>query len=462
MLVSDDWDVVDAQVGSEDRPSPRRVPLPPPPLEQRRIQQVDVIVLDVSSSMKSRSHIDTDQSREDVSKVMFHTFVDKMMCLEMDHAVGLISFGSTIALPQQITTSYERFHDELGRLDANQSRTRLFDAIKFAAEVLLLYRSTNANTIAADAPLRIFALTDGDDNASTVLPAHLAEFLQQERIVLDAFPLACTNRTLRALCLAASGLVVDVTSVQQGVAAFEDEALLHCPSRGDRARPPLVTTSDDLYALIYSVEPVAPAVEATAMTKWCRGAITTPVVDAGSAAAALSRLAMRRLEKEYREINTAENMSAHVCAGDGCMWKVVIAGPPGTVYEGGHFALFCEFTEDFPFRAPRVRFMTPVYHPNISASGSICLDTLQNNWSPSLSLVALFRGVLALLGSPNLDDPIDSVKAQLLRDDYDAYVSNARALVMRHAMPIEHVFTTAGIARGLPPSSGAGGNPLSA
>ena len=49
---------------------PLVVGVAPPP---RAVEQVDVVVMDVSASMRSRSTLDPDKTREDVSKMLFHT-----------------------------------------------------------------------------------------------------------------------------------------------------------------------------------------------------------------------------------------------------------------------------------------------------------------------------------------------------------------------------------------------------
>jgi len=59
--------------------------------EIQPITQIDCIVIDISGSMRSSSNIDRDKTREDVSKMLFHTLVDKIISLELSHAVGLLA-----------------------------------------------------------------------------------------------------------------------------------------------------------------------------------------------------------------------------------------------------------------------------------------------------------------------------------------------------------------------------------
>ena len=108
----------------------------------RPITQVDCIVIDISSSMRARSRIDVDKTREDVSKMLFHVLVDKFISLELSHAVGILAFGEQLT-PIGITREYEKFHDELGRLDANQNSTKLYDSIFSAAGMIDSYISTH-------------------------------------------------------------------------------------------------------------------------------------------------------------------------------------------------------------------------------------------------------------------------------------------------------------------------------
>ncbi|XP_028785569.1 ubiquitin-conjugating enzyme E2 36-like [Neltuma alba] len=56
--------------------------------------------------------------------------------------------------------------------------------------------------------------------------------------------------------------------------------------------------------------------------------------------------------------------------------------------------------------APKVRFLTKIYHPNIDKLGRICLDILKDKWSPALQIRTVLLSIQALLSAPNPDDPL--------------------------------------------------------
>ncbi|EEB90992.1 hypothetical protein MPER_10725 [Moniliophthora perniciosa FA553] len=57
-------------------------------------------------------------------------------------------------------------------------------------------------------------------------------------------------------------------------------------------------------------------------------------------------------------------------------WEILVIGPPDTLYEGGFFKARLSFPPEFPLLPPKMRFMTPMWHPNIYPDGVGCVSIL--------------------------------------------------------------------------------------
>ena len=63
---------------------------------------------------------------------------------------------------------------------------------------------------------------------------------------------------------------------------------------------------------------------------------------------------------------------------------MTLNGPPKTPYEGGKFTLQVDFPPEYPFKAPKVKFMTKIYHPNVDEAGTLCVGIMKSEaWKPS-------------------------------------------------------------------------------
>uniref|UniRef100_A0A182YPI3 E2 ubiquitin-conjugating enzyme n=3 Tax=Cellia TaxID=44534 RepID=A0A182YPI3_ANOST len=104
-----------------------------------------------------------------------------------------------------------------------------------------------------------------------------------------------------------------------------------------------------------------------------------------------------------------------------------IAGPPDTPYEGGKFVLEITVPETYPFNPPKVKFMTKIWHPNISSvTGAICLDILKDNWAAAMTLRTVLLSLQALLAAAEPDDPQDAVVATQYKDNHEMFILTAK------------------------------------
>ncbi|KAG0071965.1 Ubiquitin-conjugating enzyme E2 D2 [Linnemannia elongata] len=146
-------------------------------------------------------------------------------------------------------------------------------------------------------------------------------------------------------------------------------------------------------------------------------------------------MALHRINKELDDITTHPTLSCTAAPTDDDMfhWRATINGPEGSPYAGGVFSLDIIFQEAYPDIAPKVTFITKIYHPNISRNGIIDLDIFEDKWSPHISMSEILLLICSLLTNPNLDEPLVPEIAHIYMTDRNQYDSNAREWTRNYA-----------------------------
>uniref|UniRef100_A0A669PKR6 Ubiquitin-conjugating enzyme E2 K n=1 Tax=Phasianus colchicus TaxID=9054 RepID=A0A669PKR6_PHACC len=149
-------------------------------------------------------------------------------------------------------------------------------------------------------------------------------------------------------------------------------------------------------------------------------------------AAEMANIAVQRIKREFKEVLKSEETSKNQIKVDlvdenFTELRGEIAGPPDTPYEGGRYQLEIKIPETYPFNPPKVRFITKIWHPNISSvTGAICLDILKDQWAAAMTLRTVLLSLQALLAAAEPDDPQDAVVANQYKQNPEMFKQTAR------------------------------------
>lgn len=100
------------------------------------------------------------------------------------------------------------------------------------------------------------------------------------------------------------------------------------------------------------------------------------------------------------------------------------------VMVGREHTLWINLTAAYPRMIPELSWRTPIFHPNVSGSGVVCLGAYQTNWVPSLKLDELCIMLWDMIRFQNYDSesPYNREAAMWARDHQHRFPLDQRPL----------------------------------
>ena len=149
---------------------------------------------------------------------------------------------------------------------------------------------------------------------------------------------------------------------------------------------------------------------------------------------------MRILAKEVQSLKQEPLEGIDIILDDKDITSVeaILDGPADTPYFGGRFKVKLSIGKDFPASPPLGFFLTKIFHPNVSARGEICVNTLKKDWKSDLGLKHVLLTIKCLLIVPNPESALNEEAGKLLLERYDDYCARAKLYTDIHAKSSSH------------------------
>jgi hypothetical protein len=329
----------------------------------------------------------------------FRNLVSRISAYSLPTHMGLVTFSSRskVEISQPLTPVLLNFQHRLDNASPGRG-TAIWDGIDKAKVMLKSLKAKHPG-----AKCRIIALTDGEDNDSSLTPSKVCSDLYDNDIVLDTVVIGTgKTRDLFKIAKHTGGYAFCPKSRIDLFQIFLLETFIDISTRPDIVKVPITNWDTSVpkaldmkdrfdfpkcrphpnhndnflslrdanrFCTNLSKQPTRISSNASTVSSSSsisRESTISGTTVGGTTASASGSSRYFLTEVKAMIENQHEYMDIYISESNMGFWKVVMQGPPASPYQNGTFLLYIEIGDSFPRKAPSARFITPILHPNIT------------------------------------------------------------------------------------------------
>jgi len=137
--------------------------------------------------------------------------------------------------------------------------------------------------------------------------------------------------------------------------------------------------------------------------------------------------------KELQESNLTSFRNIVMNESNTLLWHGLLI-PEKVPYNKGAFKIEITFPIEYPFKPPKINFLTSIYHPNIDEKGQVCLPIIApENWKPATRTLQVIESLAGMVNDPEPDHPLRADLAKEFQTERKKFLKNAEEHTKKHS-----------------------------
>lgn len=115
----------------------------------------------------------------------------------------------------------------------------------------------------------------------------------------------------------------------------------------------------------------------------------------------LQRISISDINKNRPFYFVSSSQLSHIKINKDVIFYCNIEGPEDSPFVNGIFKIAIKIPSSYPFNMPKIKFITPIYHPNLFSKDYFSIYT-KYDWSPATNIESVLISIYSLMFEPDL------------------------------------------------------------